>query len=145
MFEMFFGQNVPSHNGREKSVVFIGQDDIGDMMFIPMTDNAVHPVNLAQFTGFGLGIAAGDDNLRFGVGSNELPNGLPGLHGGFSGDAASIDNANVRRFFGACRHASQIHQPPGNGIRLILIDLAAQGRDGKLGHWLFVFLFIGHR
>jgi hypothetical protein len=106
---------------------------------MPVTDDAVHPVNLLSFIGLGLGIAAGDDNLCPGIGSNGLPNGLPGLHSGFAGDRTSIDNAKVCGVFVAGRHTSQICEPPGNGIRFILIDLASQSGDNKLDHWLLFF------
>ena len=100
-------------------------------MFIPMTDNGVNTVYFQNFIRFGLGITTGDDNTCLWIGSYGLPNGLSGLHGGFLSDRACIDNAQVCLMFTRRRHTARIFQLLGDGIRLVLIDFAAQSGDSK--------------
>ena len=100
-------------------------------MFIPMTDDGVNTVYFQNFIRFGLGITTGNHNTCLWIGSYGLPHSLSGLHGGFPGDRTGIDNAQVCRIFGGGWNTTRISQLLGHGIRLVLIDFAAQSGDSK--------------
>ncbi len=81
-----------------------------------------------------LGIAASNHHQGFRMVADELSYGLSGLHGRLLGDRAGVDNTKIRLglfFYGV---PAAVYKLLGDRLRLVTVELASQGRDGKKGH-----------
>ena len=70
---------------------------LGNPVFVPVPDDRIHPGDRTDGVGLGFGVAPGDYHPGIRVRPDDLPNGLPSLHGGLTGDGTGVDDADVGR------------------------------------------------
>ena len=92
--------------------------------------------DLPDIVGIGLCEASCDDDGGIRIGPDCLTDGLSRLHGGFVGDRTRIDDTGVGpTTIGGSGFPdplkSRLLQLLGDGLRFKLVDLAAEGDDGK--------------
>ena len=104
-------------------------DQTGDVGFVEMADDVVDAADLFDVFGRGLGIAARDDDACGRMPAPQLPDRLAGLHGGLARHGAGVDDAHIGVLVTADPLPAAVFKGLGNGIRLELVDFAAQCGD----------------
>lgn len=107
-------------------------------MFLCMTDDLMDALDFFDTVGIGLCKASRDDDGGMGVEPDGLTDGLARLHGCLVRDGAGVDDTDTGPTIIGCLVLSDpmhtgLLQCMGDGFGFKLVDLAAEGDDGKGG------------